>query len=511
MEGGRAEVDGEVALRVEGVSKTFPGQRALSAVNLELGRGEVRALLGENGSGKSTLIKILAGYHQPDPGWRAWADGAPLQLGSAGAARAAGLRFIHQDLGLVAELDVIDNLALGEHYVGRRWLSRRREAAEAERLLSRYGVEMDVFAPVRSLSPAERTIVAVVRALRDTLDRSVLVLDEPTASLSGPEVTRLFEVIRAVRDHRGSLLYVTHRLQEVFEIADRVTVLRDGHEIADCSTDELSEDQLIEMLVGRPLGSFVSAREMSRREDVTLEVRELAGERVQDVSFAAARGEILGIAGIIGSGREELPYLLYGSRPWASGAIRIGESAFDSITIRQSIAAGMVFAGADRQRDSVIPAMLVRENLTLPRIPHAELTGWLSAGTERGEVRGWLERLDIRPSEPDRPLATLSGGNQQRVVLARWLRCEPQILLLEEPTRGVDIGAKAAIYRLIADAARDGMTVVVFSSDAEELATLCERVLVLRAGRIAGELSGAGLSEGAIVEQSIMEGSPVGA
>ena len=502
MDGG----SGLPALRLENVSKTFPGQRALDGVGIELRRGKVRALLGENGSGKSTLIKILAGYHQPDPGWSASADGAPLELGSATAASRAGVRFIHQDLGLVADLDVIDNLALGGHYAGRRWIGRRREVAAAESLLAQYGIEMSVSAPLRKLAPAEQTIVAIVRALRDGLDGRILVLDEPTGSLSGPEVADLFRVVQTVRDRGGAVLYVTHRLHEIFEIADDVTVLRDGRQVADRPVEGLDEGQLAELLVGRPLSSVFPPLP-NPSDDLAFSATSIAGERIRSVSLSARKGEIVGVAGIIGSGREELPYLLFGARPWRAGRIRIGVRTFDAITVRKSIAAGVAFAPADRQRDSAIQALSVRENATLPSIPCRRWTGWVSKRREASEVRNWLVQLDVRPPDPERRLGSLSGGNQQRVVLARWLRCDPAVLLLEEPTRGVDIGAKAEIYRIIADAAGQGAGVIIFSSDAEELASVCDRVVVLRDGSVATELSGPALSEGAIVEQSIYERS----
>jgi ribose transport system ATP-binding protein len=495
-------VKGEQALRVENVSKTFPGQLALDRVDLEIARGQVRALLGENGSGKSTLIKILAGYHQPDPGARGWAEGEPLQLGSAAAARAAGLRFIHQDLGLVNELDVIDNLALGERYVGTRWLSRHREAKEARRLLAGFGVEVDVHAPVGSLAPAERTIIAVVRALRDQTERTMLVLDEPTASLSGAEVARLMEVVRAVRDRGGAILYVTHRLQEVFDIADTVTVLRDGKLIASRPVAGLDHDQLVEMLVGRPIQAvFPSAPAVG--SDVVFHAQDIRGARITGVSLQVNRGEILGVAGIIGSGREELPYLLFGARPWHGGRIQLNHQNFSQIDIRTAIAAGIAFLPADRQRHSTFPTMLVRENLTLPQIPRSRFAWWVSTRREHAEVQGWLEQLDVRPPDPERMLSSLSGGNQQRVVLARWLRCLPKLLLLEEPTGGVDIAAKAEIYKLIEAAARDGMACIVCSSDAEELAGICDRVIVLRDGVVAAELSGESLTEEEVVTHTI--------
>ena len=490
------------ALRLEGLSKTFPGQQALKSVDLELHHGEVRALLGENGSGKSTLIKILAGRHQPDPGASAWIGGEPFQLGSAAAARTAGIRFIHQDLGLVAALSVVDNLALGGAYVGRRWLKNRTETAEARRLLSLYGVELDVHAPVGALSPAEQTIVAIVRALRDGVENGILVLDEPTATLSANEIERLFAVMRNACSAGTAVLYVTHRMQEVFEIVDRVTVLRDGNVVADADVKALTEESLVEAMIGRPLEA-VFAEAPHRSGEVILAVECISGDRVRSFSLSLRRGEIVGVAGVEGSGREELPQLLFGARRWHSGAISFGNRRLERMTISDAMSMGMGYAG-HRDKGSATRSMLVRENLTLPAIPTRGPGKWLSNKHESKSTEPWLQRFDVRPADPERPLGLLSGGNQQKVVLARWLRCGSKILVLEDPTRGVDIGAKAGIYRIMAEAASTGTSFIVVSSDAEELAAICDRVLVLRDGTIASELHGTGLTEDAIVRNSIL-------
>ena len=490
------------ALRLSGLSKTFPGQQALKGVELELHHGEVRALLGENGSGKSTLIKILAGRHQPDPGASAWIGDKPLQLGSAAAARIAGIRFIHQDLGLVSTLSVIDNLALGGTYVGRRWLNNRTEAAAARRLLSRYGVDLDVYAPVGALSPAEQTIVAIVRALRDGVEDGVLVLDEPTATLSAREIDRLFDVIRNTCSAGTAVLYVTHRMQEVFEIVDHVTVLRDGKVVADADVKSLTEESLVEAMIGRPLEA-VFAEAPHRSGEVVLAADRISGDRLRSFSLSLHRGEVVGVAGVEGSGREELPQLLFGARRWHSGEMSFCDRRLQRMTIRDAMTMGMGYAG-HRDKGSATRSMLVRENLTLPAIPTRGPAKWLSNRHESKSTQPWLERFDVRPADPERPLGLLSGGNQQKVVLARWLRCGSRILVLEDPTRGVDIGAKAGIYRIMAEAASTGTSFIVVSSDAEELAAVCDRVLVLRDGKIASELHGPALTEDAIVRNSIV-------
>jgi ribose transport system ATP-binding protein len=492
------------ALRLAGLGKTFPSQAALRGVDLELQRGEVRALLGENGSGKSTLIKVLAGYHTPDPGWTAEADGVPFTLGNAEAAREAGLRFIHQDLGLVPELSVIDNLALGEDYVGRRWISSRREAAAAREALSRLGLDLNVHRAVRELAPGEQAGVTIARALRDGLDGTILVLDEPTASLSGAEVDRLHQIVRRIRDSGGAVLYVTHRLGEVFEIADRVTVLRDGSKVADRPVSDLSHAELVRLVVGRDVDA-VFPHAVASRGSVAFEAQDICGKGVENVSLTGYHGEILGVAGITGSGREELPYLLFGARRWDSGRLRLGDRSHNKMTVSAALRCGMAFAAADRQRESAIPLLTIRDNVMLSAVPKGRAAWWVSLRSQRREVEEWLERMGVRPPDPELPLASLSGGNQQRVVLARLLRSEPKVMILEEPTRGVDIGAKAEIYRILAEVAAGGAALVICSSDAEELALVCDRVLVLREGRVVAELENESLTEEDIVSHCVME------
>jgi ribose transport system ATP-binding protein len=495
-------------LFVRQLSKTFTGQVALAGVDLHLRPGEVHAVLGQNGSGKSTLIKILAGVHQPDPGGQAWIHGTPLALGSATAAHQAGLRFIHQDLGLVPTLDVIDNIALGQRYQGSWWLSARREAAAAKALLAALDADLDVTAPIASLSPAERTVVAVARALRGEISaRGVLVLDEPTASLPAVEVGRLFHLIRTVASRGTAVLYVTHRMGEVFEIADRVTVLRDGRNVLTAPAREVSPEALVEHIIGRSLEEYYPELPQPGR-GVALEAQGLTTARLHEVSFSIHRGEILGFGGLTGSGREDVAPALFGALRWEAGRVVVGDRVYDYLSPASAIAAGIAYLPPDRKRESAIPSFTVRENLTLPRLD-TQRAGWLGLRRERADADRWLERLDVRPAGSERPFSTLSGGNQQKVVIARWLRCGASVLVLNEPTQGVDVGAKAIIYRTLAQAARDGMAVVVASSDAEELARLCDRVLVLRDGRIGATLKGAGLTVEAITHQALIDASPV--
>jgi ribose transport system ATP-binding protein len=488
--------DGRVVLR--GVSKTFPGQTALQDVDLTLDHGEVHALLGQNGSGKSTLIKILAGFHQPDAGAGATFSGASFELGSASAARDAGIRFIHQDLALVAEFNAIDNLALGSGYSGRRWISDRRERRAATALLDELGIELDVDVPVAQLGPAQRTMLAIARALRDGMASCrLLVLDEPTVSLTAAEVRHLFGLIARLRERGGTVLYVTHRLDEVFEIADRVTVLRDGVRVGTSAVGDLDHDALIELIVGRPLGE-VYPDVAPAGEDVVLRVEGLGGEVVDDVSFEVRGGEILGIAGLVGSGREELPYLLYGARRRREGSVALDGDVLERLSPSSAVAAGIGFVSSDRKGESALPLFTLRENLTYPDLPVGRRTRWLSERAERADAMRWLRHMEVVPADPELPLASLSGGNQQKAVIARWLRFAPKLLIVDEPTQGVDVGAKAKLYSSLAEIAAAGTALVVFSSDSEELAAICDRVLVMRGGRVHESLGRASLSASAI-------------
>ncbi|MFB9645579.1 sugar ABC transporter ATP-binding protein [Microbacterium terregens] len=484
------------------MSKTFPGQVALDAASLTVAPGEVHALLGQNGSGKSTLIKILAGYHQPDPGAVAARDGVEFHLGSAAAAHAAGIRFIHQDLGLIPELSVTDNLALGGRYRGWGWVDDRRETAAAQGLLDQWGVEIDASALLGSLGQADRTMVAIVRAVRDGLERAgILVLDEPSATLPPHEFEHLSRLVRDVRDRGGSVVYVTHRLGEVFQLADTVTVLRDGRVIGSRPVAGMDHDDLVTMIIGRTLENVHSVP-AEPGDGAMLMAEEISGDAVTSLTLQLREREVVGIAGLTGSGRESVADLIFGTRERLSGTVRVEGRDVRAGRPAESIAHGMALLPADRKAVGSIPALTVRENVTLPAIP-ARRGGWLSIRAERRDVREWLDRLSVVPRDPERALANLSGGNQQRALITRWLRCESKVFLMDEPTQGVDIGAKVEIYRAIRDAASGGAGILVVSTDNDELVAICDRVIVMRDGETAATLSGGHLTSEAILELSM--------
>lgn len=494
-------------LRTRGLSKTFQGQRALVDVDLEARGGEIHALLGQNGSGKSTFIKILAGFHAADPGAEAFLNGEPFALGSAAAAHRAGLRFIHQDLGLVPELSVIDNLALGSGYHGRWWLQDRTEATWAAGLLAEFSDGIDVRRPVRELSAAQQTIVAIARALRGGVSSTgALILDEPTASLSASEVELLFGVVRRVRAAGAAVIYVTHRMGEVFELADRVSVLRDGVRVVTCAVASTDKQSLITHIAGRPVDQFAPSAPMRHHGTVLMEASGITGRSLREVDLALHEGEMLGVAGLDGSGREELNRLLFGQQALKAGEIRVADQVIHDPSPARMISVGVGYLPPDRRRLSATPDLSVAENITLPSLPPHSLA-WLAYRSERRDVRDWMRRMQIRPAEPERTFSTLSGGNQQKAVLARWFRRGSKVLLMDEPTQGVDVGGKQSIYEALAAATQAGSAVLMTSNDADELADVCTRVVVLRGGRIADVLAGASLTPESIIASTLQEGN----
>jgi ribose transport system ATP-binding protein len=496
-----------MTLALRSVSKTFNGLTVLHGAGFDLGRGEVRALVGQNGSGKSTIIKLLAGYHEPDAGSVATIDGTPFELGSSAAARASGLRFVHQDLALVLPMSVLDNMMLGLEYPrGLGGRIRWREAAErVQHHLSRLGVKVDPRAPVASLTMAERTAVAIARVLADTgddgSDGQFIVLDEPTAALPQDEVGRLLEAIRALRDDGHGVLLVSHHLNEVLDVADSVTVLRDGHVVADVTRAELNYSSLTELIVGHA----VVTPDPADRSDasgtagpVALSVADLSGGRVLRLGLEVRPGEIVGIAGITGSGREHVAPLLIGQLEH-QGTVQVGTKDLRPGRPREAMRAGIASIPGERARYGVFANLNVRGNLTISdHQPHRRFAR-IEVGGERAEVDEWIDRLDIVTRGGEAPITSLSGGNQQKVLVARALRLNPAVLVLDDPTQGIDIGARAQIHSVIEKCAADGMAVVLVSTDSDELARLADRVLVMVGGRVGSEFErGPGLTPATI-------------
>jgi ribose transport system ATP-binding protein len=491
------------ALTVTSMSKSFAGPRVLDSVSLTVEPGEIRALVGENGSGKSTLIKILAGFHLPDEG-SAEVGGESLLLGHGEASEAAGLRFVHQDLGLVNNLDAVDNIALGVGYPSFRGRIRwRQERKRTRAALAELGYEFDIRRPAGSLAMSERTALAVARAMtpRQTPTK-VLILDEPTANLPAAEAERLFKLARRVADSGVAVMFVSHHFDEVFGLADSVTVLRDGKHIITRPVAGLTEDQLIEQVIGRKLEHVVHDARAAERRDVVLQVTGLGCDVLTGVDITVHAGEIVGIAGITGSGRDEVATAVFGGINRA-GQVTINGTAVPPMRPDRAIALGMGLVPAERHANAAFMTSTLRENITVTR-PGIHFRGGLLRKTpERSDVATWLERLDVRPRNSEFTMADLSGGNQQKVVLARWLRMKPKVLVLNDPTQGVDIGAKSDIHKLIDEAAADGTAVLVVSTDHEELVRLCHRVLILRRGKVADEMEGGRMDHDLITAATI--------
>ena len=486
------------ALSITGLTKTFPGQVALDGVDLTVRAGEIHALIGQNGCGKSTLVKILAGYHQPDRGVVAEMAGAPYEIGSAPAARAAGVRFVHQQLGLVEDMTVSDNFRLAAEDEGPRLglLPRKAERARALAALNSLGYDIDPRAEIAELPVAERTAVALARAL-DGWEESVhlVVLDEVSAALPGPEVDRLFAALRRVAATGVAILFVTHHLDEVIDVADRVTVLRDGRHIITTETRGLTSADLVTHMLGRQLVEAAAAhhRQAVAPAPPLLAARALGGSVLVHLDLDLAPGEVVGVAGLTGSGREELAGLLSG-RTGRFGEVRIDGALLRPGQPSAALGSGCACIPSDRVGHALLPETSVRENLTIADLRPFWQGGLLRKRAERKEVEGWVQRLDIRPPRQEVVVGSLSGGNAQKVVMARNLRLSPRVLVLDEPTQGVDVGSKADIHQLVDEAAAGGAAVLVCSSDTDELARLCTRVLVLQRGVCVAELTGSQLT-----------------
>jgi ribose transport system ATP-binding protein len=483
-------------INAEHVSMTFPAQRVLDDVSLQILPGEVHALLGENGSGKSTLIRILSGYHTPDPGSIVEIEGKPLPFGSLRASHAAGLRFVHQHLALIKEFNAVENIALDSGFGRPTWIDWDAQAKEAERLLARLKVEMDIWRPLSEARPVERGAVAIARAINtDRGHVSCVVLDEPTSRLPEPEVEQLFSIINDLRRDGIAVLYVTHRLDEVTAIADRVSVLRDGKKRGTVQGSEITRERIVDLIVGEAIAKRHATHALqgeSETDRCRLRLEGFSAGRVEDISFTLREGEIVGVVGLAGSGHEDIARALIGAIPREAGSMWVGDTEVRSLTPRKAVDLGIVLALSNTVPGSAVKEFSVSENLTMSSLHRYKLgLGLLRRRPERRDARKWIEDLDVRPSDPDTTYGRLSGGNQQKVILGRSLNCDPKVLLLENPTAGVDVGARQVIYQRIAEQAKSGLAVLICSTDLEDVTSTCHRVLVMRAGRVVAVVEGA--------------------
>ena len=489
-------------LRVEQVSKSFPGVLALQDVSLEVYPGEVLGLVGENGAGKSTLMKILSGVYQPDGGAIVFA-GKPVVLHNPRQAQGLGIAIIYQEFNLMPNLSVEENVFVGrEPNSGKvvRWRALRRQTTE---LLDQLGVRLNPGAIVRDLSVAEQQMVEIAKAL--SLNARLVIMDEPTSALTDTEVAALFEIIRELKRRGLAVIYISHRLEEVFTICDRVTVLRDGQLAGNLPIAEATPDRVVRLMVGRPLGDLFRPEEAERRLEVltdrspapVLEVRHLSRTGtvqdesaivLEDVSFSVRPGEIVGLAGLVGSGRTEIARAIFGADDFDRGEMLIDGKPVRIRSPRQAIRLGIGLVPEDRKLQALVLNLAIRENIALAMLDRLSRFGIVRFGAERALARRMVEALRVRTPSIEQKVLNLSGGNQQKVVIAKWLALHPKILIMDEPTRGIDIGAKAEVHGLMHQLAADGVAILMISSELPEIVGMSDRVLVMRQGRIAGEL-----------------------
>ena len=471
----------------ENITKTFTGVTALDGVSLSIERGECHALMGENGAGKSTLGKVLAGIYKPDSG-TIRLDGKVVSFRSPADANKAGIGMVHQELAFCPDLSVAENLCMGQY--PRRlglFLDRATMRKRARELLSRIGVELDVSAPMRSLSTAQEQLVQIASAVGTGAD--VLVFDEPTSSLSEPEAQRLFQLIAQLKSRGVTMIYVSHRMPEVFRLCDRISVLRDGRYVGTLDRSAASEDEVVRMMIGRSVEAYLPQHASGTSGKVVLRVRALSSPgKFNNVSFDVHAGEIVGFAGLVGAGRSEIAKAVFGLDPQASGQVELEGEALPLGHVRRTIRRGIGLVPEDRKRQGLVLGMGGRQNFSLSMLDRLRRLGLLD---QRGEKRGaaeYFQKLRVKTPSLDTPVAGLSGGNQQKVALAKWLGRGSRLLIVDEPTRGVDVGAKAAIHALLDQLACQGVAVLLISSELPEVIALSTRILVIRDGKLAGEI-----------------------
>jgi rhamnose transport system ATP-binding protein len=487
----------DYVLELNNITKRFGGVEVLHGVSFTLRQGEVHALLGENGAGKSTLIKVITGVHQPDGG-EIYLNGKRVHFNDTLESRQAGIAAIYQELSLCPDLNVAENIFLGRQptAIGGR-IDWRKLYSEADRLLTSLGVHLDLKTKARNLSIAQMQSVEIARAF--SLNARILIMDEPTSSLTLNEVAELFGLVRRLRDEGAAIIFISHRLEELFEVADRVTVLRDGSYVDTRAVKDVSRDELIRLMVGRTISNLFPKQEVEPGE-MALKVEHLSRTGTfEDISFELHRGEILGMAGLVGAGRTNVARALFGVEPPTSGTIQIDGRQVEITSPQQAINLGLAYVPEDRQLHGLIPAMDITSNISLPILKEYSRRGWLQDKAERTAAFSAARQMEVRANSIWQIARTLSGGNQQKVVLAKWLSTKPRILILDEPTRGIDVGTKAAVHALMSKLAAEGIAILMISSELPEVLGMSDRIIVMHEGQMTGHFTRAEATQEKII------------
>ncbi len=483
----------QTVLEMKNIEKSFSGTHALRGVNFDLYEGEVHALLGENGAGKSTLIKVMGGIYQPDGG-EIFIDGKPVCISSVQDAQQYGIGIIHQEIILVPYLSVAENIFLGREPTTRFGLKDSQKIyREAAEMITALGLNIDVHRPIGSLTIAEQQMVEIVKAI--SFNVKILVMDEPTSSLSDAEVSKLFEIIARLKKQKVSIIYISHRMEELFKISDRVTVIRDGSYIGTKITSETNADELVSMMVGRSLSNFY-VRTPSQQKEEVLSVHGLNKKGVfSGVDFTVHKGEILGFSGLVGAGRSEIMSAVFGAEPCDSGTILFEGKPVAIKNTRQAINLGIAMVPEDRKKQGLVLINSVGFNIVLVGLKFLMKGHFISNRLKAQMILKYIKDLNVKTANTGIAVSSLSGGNQQKVVLAKWLAARPKLLILDEPTRGIDVGAKQEIYSIINQLSNEGMAIILISSELPEIINMCDSVCVVRSGRIVMKLDRSELSQ----------------
>jgi ABC-type sugar transport system ATPase subunit len=491
-------------LSLTGIQKSFGGVKALRDGNLEVREGEVHLLMGENGAGKSTMMKIVAGMQRRDAGEMIW-RGQPVSFERPSEATANGIAMVHQESLLAPHLTVAENIFLGrEEASGLGWVNRRRIIEKAKRLISDKGFPLNAEARVERLSPAGKQLVEICRAISS--GSSLLIFDEPTSSLSESETKDVFRIVCELRDQKMGVIYITHRLEELRSVGDRVTVLRDGATVHTGCLSDLSREQLIQHMVGRPVNAIYH-RDPAPAGETLLKVSDVSRGMLKDISFQVRAGEIVGLGGLMGAGRTELCRVLFGLDPPTQGSVEIAGKRIDPRSPRDAVRAGVALIPEDRQRTGLALALPIAQNITMPDLGRVSSFGMLRKGAEAGLADEYREKLRIKCNSTKQRAGRLSGGNQQKIVIAKWVARGARIFMFDEPTRGIDVGAKQEVFEQMDQLARSGAAILMVSSELPELLQVADRILVMRQGRISGELPGRTTQE-KIMQLAAFESSP---